>query len=186
MKNALTVGQAKIGDEAALFALWHEVFGDETELIEGFFELLYAPRFCSVARLGDEIVSAGYCIPGAVSGSLHCSYIYAMATKPERRGLGAASLVAHALVHDAFAGGADIVATLPASESLCRWYERVLGMSPSFKKGGNGVIFPDSWHKFAVICGEHSEDTPKRLYAVARDGLNLASVEPGGWELTFD
>ncbi len=186
MRDALTVGQAGAGDGAALFALWSEVFADESKLINAFFELLYAPELCSVARLGDEIISAGYCIPGAVSGNLHCSYIYAMATKPERRGLGAASMVAHALVNDAFATGADIVATLPASESLCSWYARVLDMSPAFKKGGDGVVFPDNWHKFAAICGEHSDDTPTRLYAVAREGLSLGSIETGGWELTFD
>lgn len=186
MNITLTVGHAKPGDEPALFSLWTEVFGDEKELIDGFFEHLYAPEFCSVARLGDEIISAGYCIPGAISGDLKCSYIYTMATNPERRGLGAASMVAHALVNNAFSGGADLVVTLPASESLCGWYERVLGMTPAFKKGGDGVIFPDNWHKFAKICGEHSEDTPTRLYAVAREGLRLDDIDFGGWELTFD
>lgn len=181
--SAFTVEIPRDGEERELKALWSEVFGDPPELVDAFFRLLYKPQECRVARLDGEIISAGYCVSGAQCGEFRIHYVYAMATKPQRRSLGAAAAVGRELIAGAFSSGADAVATLPASETLTRWYENKLGMRALFHKGGDGVSFPRAWHDFAEICGEHSPDTPGRLYVIERDGVTLPEA---GWELTFD
>lgn len=174
------------GDVPALQRLWAEVFGDSEEFTGEFFRLLWRPEYCRVAESAGEIAAMGFCIPGAVARGARCSYIYAMATAERYRGLGAAREIGLRLIADAFASGADLVATLPAEDSLCRWYETRLGMSPLFKKGGAGVEFPASWLDFAAVCGAHEEDTPSRLWAVPRPGFDPSGLETLGWECTFD
>ncbi len=173
-------------DIPALSALWREVFGDTEELTGAFFRLLWREDRCRVAERDGRIVSMGFCLPGAEARGLKCSYIYAMATADGARGGGLAAAVGRALVSDAFTGGADIVATLPAEESLCGWYASRLGMAPLFRKGGPGVEFPAGWHEFSRLCGAHDPDTPARLWAVARPGVETGGLEELGWECCFD
>ena len=173
-------------DLRQLATLWNGVFGDEEKLIFEFFRLLWRPAYCCVAEEGDHIVSMGYCIPGPEVRGLRCSYIYAMATAEPFRGRCAAQQIGLNLIQMAFDGGADIVATLPADEGLCRWYETRLGMAPLFKKGGPGVEFPHSWEEFARICGGHDESSPARLWAIARPGVETRGLEELGWECCFD
>ena len=174
------------GDIPRLTALWREVFGDGEELTGAFFRLLWRPEYCRVAESGGEIASMGFCIPGPLARGRRCSYIYAMATAERCRGAGLAAAVGRALLGDAFAAGADIVATLPAEESLCAWYASRLGMAPLFKKGGPGVEFPHSWEEVARISGGHDEGSPARLWAVARPGVETRGLEELGWECCFD
>lgn len=173
-------------DERGLRELWAEVFGDTEELIEGFFDTLYRPEYCRLARENGRVLSAGYCIPGPRAGEYRCAYIYAVATLPEARGRGLAAEVCRALCGDAFDMGADIVATLPASESLCSWYAEKLKMAPAFKKGGEGVEFPGSFRAFADICGEPDNTAPPRLYALCRPPIEVESLGSLGWEYCFD
>lgn len=184
--SELSFRLSREGDVPALQRLWAEVFGDSEEFTGEFFRLLWRPEYCRVAKSGGEIAAMGFCIPGAVARGARCSYIYAMATAERYRGLGAAREIGLGLIADAFASGADLVATLPAEDSLCRWYETRLGMSPLFKKGGAGVEFPASWLDFAAVCGAHDEDTPSRLWAVPRPDFNPSGLEELGWECTFD
>ena len=177
---------SRAGDKGALTELWQAVFGDNAELISAFFSLLCRPEYCRIACAGGKIASMGFCLPGPEAMGLKCAYIYAMATAEDARGRGLAAAGGSALIEDAFESGTDIVATLPAHEGLCAWYETRFGMSPLFKKGGPGVVFPDNWLEFARICGGHDPDTPQRLYAVARGGIDTAGLEDLGWEPTFD
>ena len=109
-----------------------------------------------------------------------------MATHPEHRGHGLAAAIGRALVADAFERGEDIVATLPAEASLNAWYATRLGMRGVFKKGGDGVLFPDNWQRFARFCGAHDPSTPDVLLATARDGVALEPFMGLGWEITLD
>lgn len=173
-------------DEGELKALWREVFGDTDELIDAFFELIYSPGDAVVALREGRVVSAGYCLSGAMAEGLRCSYIYAMATYPGHRGRGLGAAVARLLTERAFESGADVVATLPADESLRQWYEKVLGMTPAFIKGGEGVSFPGSWRQFAKITGPHSPDSPPTLHAVPKPGVDMDRVKDLGWECCWD
>ena len=108
--------------------------------------------------------------------------------EPERRGRGLAAEIGRRLIDGAFREGADVVATLPADDGLCGWYEARLGMAPLFRKGGPGVEFPAEWYEFARICGGHDANTPSRLWAAARPGagIDLAPLSALAWEHTFD
>ena len=177
---------SRAGDEPELKALWREVFGDGDELIDAFFSLLYSPGTAAVAVKDGAIISGGYALSGARCRGESCAYIYAMATFPAHRGLGAATAVARALRDAAFSGGAEILATLPATQPLCEWYADIPGMRPAFAKGGAGAEFPESWRRFAEACGEHDPQTPARLYAARADGGGVSGLLSIGWECTLD
>ena len=143
--SELSFRLSREGDIPALQRLWSEVFGDGEELTGEFFRLLWRPEYCRVAEDGGKIAAMGFCIPGATARGARCSYIYAMATAERYRGLGAAQKIGLGLIADAFASGADLVATLPAEDSLCRWYESRTALS----QGRRGRRVPG---KLARIC----------------------------------
>ncbi len=182
----LSARSAVPADFPALARLWEEVFGDGEDFTSEFFARLWTPGCCRAVFEGGEAAAMGFCLRGPRAAGHGCGYIYAMATRPEYRGRGLAAGIGRALVAGAFADGLDIVATLPAEESLAAWYESRLGMEPAFKKGGEGVVFPQSWLDFARFCGAHDPGTPQTLLAVARPGVDLSAVRGLGWECTFD
>lgn len=169
-----------------LSGLWAAVFGDGPELISSFFELLWKPGYCVLAESGGRLASMGFCLRGPEALGRRCGYIYAMATAPEHRGLGLAAGIGRRLMDDAFSNGLDIVATLPAEDSLCLWYEQKLDMRPLFKKGGPGVEFPEAWLRFSAVCGPHDPGSPERLWAKARPSVDITNLERLGWECSFD
>lgn len=173
-------------DFPALSRLWQAVFGDGGDFIGRFFDLLWTPGCCRAVIEDGEAAAMGFCLRGARAAGYSCGYIYAMATLPERRGGGLAAAIGRALIEDAYSDGVDIISTLPAERSLNAWYESRLGMTPVFRKGGEGVVFPQSWLDFAKLCGGHDPNTPERLLAVSRDGHILHEVMGMGWEHTFD
>ena len=177
---------AHSGDFPALARLWELVFGDSRDFTDEFFHVMWTPGCCRVAELDGGIAAMGFCLTGPEALGLHCSYIYAMATAPEYRGRGLAAALGRALTDGAFENGADLVATLPAEESLNAWYAGRLGMSPTFKKGGEGVSFPENWRRFAEFCGGHDPSTPDTLLAVSRRTGVLERVRGLGWEITLD
>jgi hypothetical protein len=95
-------------------------------------------------------------------------------------------MIGQRLVDDAFAEGADVVATLPASQSLVGWYEKKLGMVPTFRKGFPGAEFPEKWHRFASMFSGPDSASPSYLSAVAAPGTDLSNLVGFGWEFTFD
>ena len=106
--SELVIRPAREEDSPALRGLWAGVFGDGEELIGAFFRLLWRPEDCAVAECGGQLVSMGFCLPGAAALGLRCSYIYAMATSAPFRGRGAAREVGRRLISRAFASGADV------------------------------------------------------------------------------
>lgn len=178
------------GDEPEMKRLWKAVFGDTDEFIDAFFDTLYSPGTACLALSDGKVVSAGYCLPGVFAKGKSCAYIYAVATWPEFRGLGAARRIVQALADIRFAEGADVIATLPASEALTGWYERALGMEPVFMKGLPGAEFPEAWRRFAKLVGAEDSGaaggTPDHLWAVAAAGVNLDDLKGVGWALTFE
>lgn len=186
LDNKITIRQSESGDEADLKRLWYEVFGDTEKFVNTFFDMLYFPGAACLAVSGNKVVGAGYCLPGIVALGKKCSYIYAVATYPEYRGKGIAAMVVRSLTARAFSEGAELVAVLPASESLTGWYERVLGMKPTFQKGSAGATFPASWYRFAEIFKPTDSGAPKQLWAVGAPHINLSNFRDVGWEFTFE
>ncbi|MGI6172476.1 MAG: GNAT family N-acetyltransferase [Christensenellales bacterium] len=186
IRDRISIRRCLPGDEHELKKLWREVFRDTDEFIDAFFDVFCEPGIACVALYDDIIISAGYCLTGVLARGRKCSYIYAMATYPEYRGQGAAERIGRRLIDDAFAEGADVVATLPASLPLVGWYERKLGMTPTFRKGLPGAVFPEKWHRFSDMFGNLGSGSPEYLSAVAAPGIDLNDLIGFGWELTFE
>lgn len=82
------------GDEGQLKSLWEDVFRDEPEYIDRFFDMLYAPGMAALCELDGRIVSAAYVLR---LGDLvregrwtPCRVVYSYGTHPDfrRRGFG--------------------------------------------------------------------------------------------------
>ncbi len=114
------------GDEPGLMELWKRVFGDEDQVIEGFFEKIYAPGMASVYVRQGRIVSAAYVfrLGELVSDGrwTPCRCIYAYATDPEHRGRGYGRRVLEDACGRATTSGATVIC--PVSPSLFGTYAR--------------------------------------------------------------
>lgn len=137
MNNAL-IRAYRPADIPELTALWTETFGDSEELIGEFFRLLPAMGTAVTAECGGAVAGGAYAV---ILGELRglpqkapvCGYIYAVAVngKYRHRGLGAA--LVRAAGDAARRLGADIVCTLPAEDSLYRWYGDILGVRAALR-----------------------------------------------------
>lgn len=120
-------------DQAALTALWRQVFGDPLEMIAAFFSALPDMGIGAVAEVEGRPVGAAYVLDAlsladAAGKEQRCGYLYAVAVDPGHRhhGLGAGlSRKAASLSLDR---GAAFICTLPAEPSLYPWYEEILGL----------------------------------------------------------
>ncbi len=121
------------GDEAALKRLWSDVFRDDPEHIDSFFEKLYAPGMAWVYLADGEIVSAAYIlkIGDFISeGSwTPCRIVHALGTHPAFRGRGYGGKVLAAAVQEATRSG--LGAVCPTEPSLFGWFEK-FGFRPAF------------------------------------------------------
>ena len=129
--SGAVIRSAVPGEEAALRALWKEVFHDEDAAVDAFFECLYAPENTLVAVCGGELVSAAYLLRGielrAGGQRRPAAYFYALATKPEARGRG----LGRAITREALrlsAGRGETLCLMPGDDGLRRWYEEIAGM----------------------------------------------------------
>lgn len=107
----MTPRPSRAGEEAALKALWREVFGDSDEYINTFFQNIYRTGMASVVEEDGAIVAAAYAVP-----FVGVRYIYAVATLPEYRGRGYGKAVTLA------AAGGEPAYLCPADATLRCWY----------------------------------------------------------------
>ena len=121
------------GDEPGLKALWRDVFQDDQERIDGFFEKLYTPGMAQVYLAEGRIVSAAYIlkIGDFISEGnwTPCRVIHALGTHPSFRGRGFGGKVLASAVEEATRSG--LGAVCPTEPSLFAWFEK-FGFSPVF------------------------------------------------------
>ena len=109
--------------ERDMIALWHEVFGDEQQLIEEFFVRIYNPSLCFTHTIDNRVVAMLHIVPTRQCGSLS-AYIYAVATAPQYRNHG----IAHTLIGQAIesiqkAGIYDRIILIPANREVEKLYK---------------------------------------------------------------
>ena len=122
----------------ALKALWHEVFGDDFQDIDRFFDTFYTPELTAVILDSDAPVAAAYAVP---SGALvlpdgrrfGCAMIYAVATAPACRGRGYGAAVTEAAAELARRAGCPAVVLKPADSGLFDFYEKHTDFRPFFE-----------------------------------------------------
>lgn len=158
------------GDEAALKRVWQLAYGGDLDCAELYFQKYYRPGDGVAAQVGDQLCSAIYLIDGFL---LHfpgkpvktCSYLYALGTPDMYRGRGYGGKTIWRSGVVGYERGADYVCFLPASESLYRWYEGILGTRTVFFR-----------REFTVTAGGvFGEDAvapiPPEDYAAGREAL---------------
>ena len=135
-----------------------------------------------MAEADGKLAAMGFCLPGPVANGLSCAYIYAMATAEPYRGRCAAQRIGLELIRGAFDSGVHLVATLPAEESLCRWYESRLGMAPLFRKGGPWRRnFPRAGTSFPGSAASTHRKPRTMLWAIPAPGVDYLdpAARPG-------
>ena len=120
-------------DTSAMRSLWSDAFGDPSELIDFFFELLPSMGTGFVAELDGEIFGAAYVLdaflhlPGGETKKL--AYIYAVSVDESAQGRGIGAELTRACMRNAWDYSADICCTLPAEDALYDWYESRCGLA---------------------------------------------------------
>lgn len=113
---------------AGMAALWTEAFGDSREFVEMFFSTGFSPSRSAVCVEDDAVVAALYWFDCLWQGR-KIAYLYAIATKKERRGKGICNQLmekTHALLKEKGYHGAILV---PAEDSLFGFYAK-MGYTP--------------------------------------------------------
>ena len=139
-------------DIPALTALWSTLFGDSETFVSAFFRHLPDMGSCLVMELKGKIMGMASVITGCElagcgsPGKEHApviGYIYALGIGEDFQGNGFGSMLAQKTGELAVSREADIVCTLPASESLYSFYEKALGFKTAlFRKRYETVAEP--------------------------------------------
>lgn len=168
MERGLTPRRARIGDEAALMALWKTVFGAEDEAFAAlFFRTVYAPENTAVIEADGKIVSCAYAI--AFGGA---RYIYAVSTHPDYRSRGFGRAVTLAAAD----GGSAYLS--PADEKLRAWYEKSMGAYPVSRRAlrsPRGELRELTAEEYIARREALLADTPHAEYSDAIAALFLLS-----------
>ncbi|MDR2421469.1 MAG: GNAT family N-acetyltransferase [Oscillospiraceae bacterium] len=129
MRENILIREARLRDAPGLRRLWQRVFNDPDEVVGAFFEVYIDVRLCVLAQIGARLAAMGFLLP--VGEFVHaggraepCAMIYAVASDPEFRGLGCASLVTRGLLSAAKKHGFGVVALCPVSEALFDFYAK--------------------------------------------------------------
>lgn len=161
-------------DIPALKALWAEVFGDEAEYIDLFFDRMFRPEdyavLCGTEEDGTEIILT---MAALLPVDLVCdgrrfpiSYLYGMATRPTEQGNGfGLKLLKHAAEYCKSIGKSGI-ALQPADRGLLNFYKKA-GYSPAFTGSSNPscyIDYPQYFLDFAAEAGYAvpAEEEPER------------------------
>ncbi|MDR2615927.1 MAG: GNAT family N-acetyltransferase [Oscillospiraceae bacterium] len=129
MREDILIREARIRDAPYIKRLWQSVFNDPEEILGAFFEVYVDVRLCVLAQLGARLAAFGLLLPAGEyvhsdGRREQCAMMYAVATDPEFRGLGCASLVTRELLRVGAKHGFGIVALRPASEALFDFYAK--------------------------------------------------------------
>lgn len=125
------------GDEGELLRIWELAYGGDLDCARIYFEKYYRPGDGVTAQVGDQLCSAIYLIDGfrfRFPGQpvKTCSYLYALGTPDMYRGKGYGGKTIWKSGVVGYDRGADYICFLPASPSLYRWYEGILGTRTVF------------------------------------------------------
>ena len=115
--------------------LWIEVFGDEPQLVDRFFELLPSMGTALCAFSGDEFLGSVYLLQSEIweNGrfSKKLAYMYALAVEPGARGFGVGGKLVRVARRFCWENDLGVLCMLPAEASLYGWYARIAGFFPA-------------------------------------------------------
>lgn len=163
----LSVREYAKKDVPLMTALWNDAFGDDESLVRRFYQLLPEMGTAYVAELDGEFAGMANVLAVVVEGR-RCAYVYAVAVKPELRGLGIGkALMKHC--KRLF----PRLCTLPAESGLYPWYADCLGTD----KVSRCI--------YETIAAKASDAEIKNLssaeYAAMRSEFKLNTAFPLAW-----
>ncbi len=165
---------AEYSDVPELKELWAEVFGDEAEYIDLFFDRMFRPEdyvlLCGrdgdgsesilsmASLLSVDLVSDGERFP--------VSYLYGMATRPSEQGKGYGLKMLDFAAEYCRENGKAGIALQPADTGLLYFYKKA-GYSPAFTGSSNPscyIDYPQYFLDFAAEAGYAvpAEEEPER------------------------
>jgi len=115
---------ARREDCPELLRLWHEAFNDLNEGTD-FLKHWFSPVSSFVAEESGEIAAMAHLVYGGKYKRVGCPYLYAVAVRGDKRGIGLGKGITRFAVHEAQVLGYDTVATCPASMTLVEFYKRL-------------------------------------------------------------
>ena len=154
-------------DEKSLKAIWKSVFQETDGAIDFFFEQYFGPGTATLISIDEKPISMAHMMPIggldlANGEKISCSYIYAVATLPEYRGLGFGENVTKAALEVCQQAGYPVNVICPAEDSLFEYYKERIGYREGFfteemaivaeelpiiqSKWGIDVISPQEYH----------------------------------------
>lgn len=116
----MIIEKASPRDVPALKELWQEAFSDTDDFLDEFFSLPYQ---CLAAKDGGAVVGAVYWFDCVCRGE-PMAYLYAVATRKERRGEGICTRLLKQL-HTLLAENCRATVLVPGEESLRAFYEKL-------------------------------------------------------------
>ena len=121
-------------DIPQLVSLWSRTFQDPPELIQSFYDLLPYMGSCCVAEEAGRVLGMAHLLHGFTllqpdRDPATCGYLYAVAVEEEARGRGLGADLSRFAAVLGNGQGAQLLCTLPAEESLYRWYADILSLN---------------------------------------------------------
>ncbi|MFZ2538255.1 MAG: GNAT family N-acetyltransferase [Oscillospiraceae bacterium] len=129
-------------DIAGLKLLWAEVFHDDNQYIDHFFESIFSINNAFVAVDGNVPVAMMFMLPATLTvgkDAFLAGYIYAVATNKSYRGQGVMTKLERYVCQKAALSDVSVLALVPSNKSLIKMYKK-LGYQTAFYKASTIII----------------------------------------------
>lgn len=124
----MKITSASLTDREDLKQLWKTAFGDSDEYINNFFNELFAPSFCIIAKEGSELAGMLFLLPAELQTDgkkLSCGYVCGAATAIAFRNQGVMRKCENACGLLAQSLKLDMLSLVPQEPSLFEMYSRM-------------------------------------------------------------
>ncbi len=125
-------------DIPALISLWINTFGDSSETVTCFYNVLPYIGSCFIAECDGELAGMASVLTDLTlnygSTRTKCAYIYAVATESRFRGKGIGGTLSRMAADYGREHGSEIISTLPANDGLYSMYAKTVGLNDALRR----------------------------------------------------
>lgn len=131
----MEIKSASLTDRDSLKQLWKISFGDDDKFINDFFDEMFVPSSCIVAKEDNMLAGMLFLLPSLLymdGKEFSCGYVYGVATAPSFRGRGVMRQCENAAVVLAHSMKLDLLSLVPQNQTLAMTYSRMGYCASSF------------------------------------------------------